>query len=112
MYVRFTVTVGLPGSGKRRTRRPLARRYSVMPSTVVTLSGLPGAAGAAAFGRAEGLAAGFAAGAGVWANDWIAKKKPSSARPPVRFKVIGNPPRATRASRAPGRSRAERILTS
>src|SRR5512141_3294986 len=35
----FTVTVGLVGSGKRSPRRPLARRYSVIPSTEVTLTG-------------------------------------------------------------------------
>src|SRR5258706_15484884 len=32
----FTVMVGFEGSGKSSTLRPLARRYSVMPSTVVT----------------------------------------------------------------------------
>src|SRR5258706_9216684 len=32
----LTVTVGFDASGKRRTFNPLARRYSVMPSTVVT----------------------------------------------------------------------------
>src|SRR6185437_15368046 len=33
----FTVIVGLDASGKSRTLRPLGRRYSVMPSTLVTL---------------------------------------------------------------------------
>ena len=35
----LTVTVGLVGSGKRRTRRPFASRYSVIPSTEVTFQG-------------------------------------------------------------------------
>src|SRR5262249_37056323 len=61
----LTVIVGLVGSGKSRTRRPLASRYSVMPSTDVTLPGAAGAAAAAAGGLA--LAAGFGGGALVWA---------------------------------------------
>ena len=32
----LTVTVGRDGSGKSSTRAPLARRYSVTPSTVAT----------------------------------------------------------------------------
>src|SRR5688572_25965454 len=36
MYVMFTVMVGLELSGNSRTCRPLERRYSVMPSTLVT----------------------------------------------------------------------------
>src|SRR5258708_33157440 len=32
----LTVMVGFDGSGNSSTLRPLARRYSVMPSTVVT----------------------------------------------------------------------------
>src|SRR5690242_3612824 len=40
----FTVMEGWVASGKRRTRRPLARRYSVMPSTEVTLTGAGSAA--------------------------------------------------------------------
>src|ERR1035441_3610275 len=32
----LTVTLGLEESGKRRTRSPLGRAYSVMPSTAVT----------------------------------------------------------------------------
>jgi hypothetical protein len=35
--------VALEGSGKISTRRPLARRYSVIPSTLVTFSGAGGA---------------------------------------------------------------------
>ena len=35
----FTVTVGLLWSGKRSTRSPLPSRYSVIPSTSVTLTG-------------------------------------------------------------------------
>src|SRR5688572_3341156 len=35
----LTVIVGLDGSGNISTRRPLGRRYSVMPSTSVTLTG-------------------------------------------------------------------------
>ena len=41
----FTVTVCLLASGNNSTRRPLARRYSVMPSTEVTRSGGAGGAG-------------------------------------------------------------------
>ena len=37
MYVTFTVTVGFDWSGKRSTRSPFGRRYSVIPSTEVTL---------------------------------------------------------------------------
>jgi len=59
----LTVIVALVGSGKSRTRSPFARRYSVMPSTEVTFSGLPGAA----FGVEAGFAAGFGAGLpAVW----------------------------------------------
>src|SRR5215469_10262527 len=57
----LTVIVGLVGSGKRRTVRPLARRYSVMPSTEVTRTGLPGAA-VAGFAAGVDFAAGFEAG--------------------------------------------------
>src|ERR1043166_2758568 len=49
----FTVMVGLDRSGNSRNRNPLARRYSVMPSTVATLvtpAGSLGAAGAFASG--------------------------------------------------------------
>src|SRR5689334_13268642 len=35
----LTVTVGLDGSGKRSTRKPFGRRYSVMPSTSATFVG-------------------------------------------------------------------------
>src|SRR5262249_10651593 len=35
----LTVMVAFVGSGKRRTWRPLASAYSVMPSTEVTLTG-------------------------------------------------------------------------
>src|SRR5262249_12296231 len=105
---RLTVTVGLPGSGKRRTRRPLASRYSVMPSTVVTLTGLlDAAAGAAAFGRASGVEPRLAAGAADWAKAWMANRKPSSARPPLRFEVIGNPPRTAASRRRAGQERNE-----
>ena len=47
----LTVTVGLVGSGKSSTRRPFDSRYSVMPSTEATFTGLAGA-GAAFFGAA------------------------------------------------------------
>src|SRR5512141_1733245 len=52
----LTVTVGFDGSGKSSTRRPLARRYSVMPSTSVAFTGFAPMAGAGALP--------FAAGAG------------------------------------------------
>ena len=48
----FTVMVGLEPSGKRSTVRPLARRYSVIPSTEVIFCGA---------GSFAALAAGFAA---------------------------------------------------
>src|SRR5688572_10525356 len=41
----LTVTVCLLASGNSSTRRPLASRYSVMPSTEVTRSGGAGATG-------------------------------------------------------------------
>ena len=47
----FTVMVCLLGSGNSSTRRPLASRYSVMPSTEVTV---PGAASATVAGGATG----------------------------------------------------------
>ena len=37
--VRLTVTLGRDGSGKSNTCSPLARRYSVIPSTEATLLG-------------------------------------------------------------------------
>src|SRR5262245_58981248 len=54
----LTVIVCLVGSGNISTRRPLARRYSVMPSTEVTFSGGAGA-GAAAAGAGAGAGCGF-----------------------------------------------------
>src|SRR5262245_40433816 len=62
--------VGLVGSGKRRTWSPLARTYSVIPSTEVTLAGA--AAGA-----------GFAFGAGAVAAAW-AWRPAANARPASR----------------------------
>ena len=38
----FTVTVGFDTSGKSSTLRPLARRYSVIPSTVAPFTGPAG----------------------------------------------------------------------
>src|SRR5688572_7898456 len=82
----LTVMVGFEGSGKRRMRSPFGRRYSEMPSTSATLtgveltvrpavgggrrSGLPvgvtvpvlGGAGGAARGAVAGAALGVAAG--------------------------------------------------
>ena len=55
----FTVTVGLDGSGKSRTRSPFASRYSVIPSTSVTFSGGVIGAGAATF-AADLVAGAFA----------------------------------------------------
>src|SRR5580765_2064032 len=58
----LTVIVCLVGSGKRRTRRPLARRYSVIPSTEVTRSAFEaGAAAGVAFAGALPLGSGAAA---------------------------------------------------
>ena len=48
----FTVMVGLDPSGKRSSVRPLASRYSVIPSTEVIFCGA---------GSVAALAAGFAA---------------------------------------------------
>src|SRR5262245_46769362 len=42
----LTVTVGLDESGKSSTLSPLSSRYSVIPSTAVTLTGAAWAAGA------------------------------------------------------------------
>src|SRR5436190_6583817 len=58
----FTVIVGFEGSGKSRTLKPFARRYSVMPSTDVTFVTPAGSAEAAEGGaaRAFGVAAGLA----------------------------------------------------
>jgi len=59
----LTVMVCFVGSGNNSTRRPLARRYSVMPSTDVTFSG--GAGTATAGGGATASAFGFLANAGT-----------------------------------------------
>src|SRR5438045_1424797 len=58
----FTVIVGFEGSGKSRTLKPFARRYSVMPSTDVTFVTPAGNAEAAEGGavRVFGVAAGLA----------------------------------------------------
>src|SRR5689334_753501 len=50
----LTVIVCFDGSGKSSTRRPLSSRYSVMPSTVVTLTGEAGPDAAAAVGAGGG----------------------------------------------------------
>src|SRR5258708_1857425 len=42
MTVRLTVTLGVESSGYSRTRRPLARLYSVTPSMERTFFGRPG----------------------------------------------------------------------
>src|SRR5215472_17076261 len=60
----LTVIVGLVGSGKSRTCRPFESRYSVMPSTEVSLTGLPGAA-AGGWVAGAVFAAGFEAGFGA-----------------------------------------------
>src|SRR5690242_5563098 len=49
----FTVAVCFEASGKSSTRRPLPRRYSVIPSTVAPRTGAAPFAGAAAFGDAS-----------------------------------------------------------
>src|SRR5512143_3910552 len=64
----LTVIVAFVGSGKSRTRRPFERRYSVMPSTEVTFSGLPGAAAGAFFAVVGALDAGLDWGL---AADWV-----------------------------------------
>src|SRR5216683_874172 len=51
----LTVIVCLVWSGKRRTWRPFASRYSVIPSTEVTLTGFSGFAFDAAFARGAGV---------------------------------------------------------
>src|SRR5690348_7467802 len=58
----FTVMEGWEASGKRRTRRPLPRRYSVMPSTEVILTG------AGSFAAAFAWIAGTFVAAEVWAQ--------------------------------------------
>src|SRR5574343_608845 len=61
----LVVRVGLLASGNSSTRRPLARRYSVMPSTEVTLTGAAlVAAAAVAVAAAAAGAAVVAANAG------------------------------------------------
>src|ERR1700693_1527747 len=65
----LTVTVGFDGSGKSRTFSPLARRYSVMPSTVPTLV-MPGATATPSVlgvGRSSPSPLGEGRGEGDWA---------------------------------------------
>src|SRR5262249_14985827 len=85
----LTVIVGLVGSGKSRTRRPLPSRYSVMPSTEVTLTGAARDAvfaGAAALGFAAFCAAaGFAVG--FWAEAVCAARVPASPRTRIEARV-------------------------
>src|SRR5664279_2225031 len=54
----LVVTVGLLASGYSSTRRPLAKWYSVIPSTVVTLTGAGRGAGLVPFPLVATLAAG------------------------------------------------------
>src|SRR5689334_23255044 len=54
--VRLTVTLGRDGSGKSSTRRPLSRRYSVIPSTEVTFVGAAARAGAGGARAARAIA--------------------------------------------------------
>src|SRR5687767_12352069 len=52
----LTVMVGFEGSGKSRTLSPLGRRYSEMPSTSATLTGMePTVRPAVGGGRRSGL---------------------------------------------------------
>src|SRR5689334_7431173 len=84
----FTVTVGFDWSGKSSTLRPLGRRYSVMPSTVVTLVGVlatfvPGSCGGtrrcSALGLGVTFAVGLAAGAVVACAKAMAGMKAQTA---------------------------------
>src|SRR6266545_474714 len=63
----LTVIVCLVWSGKSSTRSPLASRYSVIPSTEVTLTGFSVFAPAAAFARGAGAFGGLAGAARVLA---------------------------------------------
>src|SRR4029079_4018882 len=63
LYVTLTVVVGLVGSGKSRTSRPLGRRYSVIPSTEATGTRAAEAGFAAAFARGPRAAGAGAAAA-------------------------------------------------
>jgi hypothetical protein len=69
----FTVMVCFDGSGNSSTRRPLASRYSVMPSTEVTRSGGAGAGAVTAGG--SGAFFGFLA-----AHAGVASATPSTTR--------------------------------
>src|SRR5450755_1090602 len=73
---------GLDASGKRSTRRPLASRYSVMPSTEVTFSG-------ADKGRARGAAGFVGAGAG-WPKAGMADKRAERERARARMLWLGS----------------------
>src|SRR5215475_3766786 len=104
----LTVIVGLVGSGKRRTVMPFARRYSVMPSTEVTLTGLPGAA-AAGFAAGADFAAGFeVAACGAAARATAARNARSRLEPPLFRERIGILHTAPATSVGPG-ERGKRI---
>src|SRR5690606_9226608 len=110
----FTVTVGLDGSGKSSTRRPLGRLYSVMPSTVAPLTAR-GRGRAAVAARicaqlrlvmAPVLAAGReAAGAGAaWAiASAVADTRRSRLAAANRSRDIGHLSKDGTAAPAPGR---------
>src|SRR5262245_27302324 len=70
----LTVTVGFVGSGNRRTESPFASRYSVIPSTVATLTG----AGNEADGAGGGALAGAGAVAAACAVRVVAAKTPAA----------------------------------
>lgn len=82
------MTVGFDASGKSKTRKPFASRYSVIPSTLVTRSGaLKGVdfAGAAFFG--EGTAAAIADADG--ASNAAAMKARGMSRLHFKFSLLG-----------------------
>src|SRR6266404_9085782 len=69
----LTVIVCLVGSGKRSTRRPLPRRYSVIPSTEVTRAGGASAlvSGGVAAAATEAAKAARMSEGKVFLNDFI-----------------------------------------
>src|SRR5664279_3776517 len=77
----LTVTLVLLGSGKSRTRKSLASLYSVMPSTLVSLTAAPGFAGAALTAEV------FAAACGAWASSGVRATTVNSAADAARREI-------------------------
>src|SRR5690242_3700516 len=88
----FTVIVGFDASGKSSTLSPLGRRYSVIPSTVVTFTGLPATFVPGICGgtrRCSALGFGVTLAVGAWARAMAGTMAQAATRR-AKKEVIGN----------------------